>query len=321
MKKNIIIVSGDPNSINSEIIFKTWKKLNKIERKRVFLISSFELIRKQFKKLKYSIKLQKVNNFKDDTKNNHLKIINIDIKFKDPFNVSKDIASNFTLKSLNLAHKLGLQKDVGGIINCAISKDLLGDKFAGVTEYLSAKCKIKNNSEVMLIRNDQFAVSPITTHIDLKSVPRKINKKIIVSKAKTLNSWFKKNNKIKPKIGILGLNPHNAELRKKSEEIKKIIPAIIRLKKLGIDVKGPLVADTVFINEFKNYDAIFGMYHDQVLPPFKTLFKFDAINTTLGLKYLRVSPDHGTAKNLIGKGKANPRSLLNCIKFVDRFGK
>ena len=97
---------------------------------------------------------------------------------------------------------------------------------------------------------------------------------------------FKEKFKRKPRIGIMGLN-HNAELRNDSEE-KKLLFVNIKLKNLGISVKGPYVADTVFINEYKNFDVLVGMYHDQVLAPFKT--KFNAINVTLGLKYLRVSP-------------------------------
>ena len=120
---------------------------------------------------------------------------------------------------------------------------------------------------------------------------------------------------------MLGLNPHNSELRKSSEEIKIIIPAIKELKRKNVKIYGPLVPDTTFIKDFKKYDIILGMYHDQVLTPFKTIFKFDAINVTLGLKYLRVSPDHGTAINLIGKNKANPISLLKCINFINKFGK
>ena len=97
-----------------------------------------------------------------------------------------------------------------------------------------------------------------------------------------------------------------------------IIPSISKLKKRGVNVNGPLVADTIFINEYKNYDLLVGMYHDQVLSPFKALFNFDAINITLGLKYIRVSPDHGTAVNLIGKKRANPSSLINCVNFLDK---
>ena len=83
----------------------------------------------------------------------------------------------------------------------------------------------------------------------------------------------------------------------------------------------PLVSDTIFINDYKKFDVIVGMFHDQVLSPFKALFKFNAINITLGLKYLRVSPDHGVAKNLIGKNIADATSLLQCINFINKFGK
>ena len=131
----------------------------------------------------------------------------------------------------------------------------------------------------------------------------------------------KKKFKKKPKIGILGLNPHNAEMRKNSEEVKTIIPTILKIKKSGIKISGPLVSDTLFIKDYNKYDVIVGMYHDQVITPFKTLFKFDAINITLGLKYLRISPDHGTAVNIMRKKKADPKSLISCINFIDKFGK
>ena len=100
-------------------------------------------------------------------------------------------------------------------------------------------------------------------------------------------------------MAVLGLNPHNAEYSRKSEEKLNIIPAIKLLRKQGIKIQGPLVADTVFIENYKKFNVIIGMYHDQVITPFKTLFKFDAVNITLGLKYFRISPDHGPAKDLI----------------------
>ena len=84
------------------------------------------------------------------------------------------------------------------------------------------------------------------------------------------------------------------------------------------NIFGPMAADSLFINNYKKYDVIVGMYHDQVLIPFKTLFKFDAINITLGLKYIRVSPDHGTAREIIGKNIADNQSLINCVKFINR---
>ena len=317
--KKIILVAGDPNSINSEVIFKCWKKIDNSVKSKIYLIANYKLILKQFKKLKYSIKIIKVKNIHESDKNNKLKIIDIDLKFKNPFNVTSGVASKYIRKSLSFAHKLAVENSNSGIINCAINKKLLSKNNIGVTEFLAKKCNVKNNSEVMLIANEELSVSPITTHINIKQVSSKIKSVSIINKAKTIDLWFKKKFKRKPKIAILGLNPHNGEFKKKSEEIKTIIPSIMKLKKLGLKVKGPLVSDTVFINDYKSYDVIIGMFHDQVLTPFKALFKFNAINITLGLKYLRISPDHGTALDLIGKNKADPTSLLKCINYISKY--
>ena len=117
-------------------------------------------------------------------------------------------------------------------------------------------------------------------------------------------------------LGRLFIYFKEAELKKNSEERKVIIPAIKKLKKQKISVEGPLSGDTAFLNFKKNkFDVLVGMYHDQVLSPFKTLYRFDAVNVTLGLPYIRVSPDHGTGKDIIRKNLANPKSLLQSIKF------
>ena len=142
--KKIIILSGDPNSINSEIIFKSWKKINKSLKKKIYLISNYELIKRQFKILKYKIKIQKVENIDEQKNNDNLKILNVDLKFSNPFNVEKKTASNFVYKSLSLGHKLALnKKNVLGLINCPINKNLLSNRFIGVTEYFAHKCNIK----------------------------------------------------------------------------------------------------------------------------------------------------------------------------------
>ncbi len=321
MKKKIILVSGDPNSINSEIIFKSWKKLSKRIKKNLFLISNCNLLKKQFKKLNYKIQITPVKNISETNDSKKLKVIDTNLNFVDPFKVSKKSSSKFVMESFKKAHKLSLNKNVLGLINCPIDKKLLDKKETGVTELLASYCKIKKNSEVMIIMNNKLMVSPITTHLDIKSVSKNINQKIIINKVTTINNWYKKFFKKKPKIGILGLNPHNSELRTNSEEKKIIIPAINKIKKLGINVKGPLVSDTLFIQNYKNFNVIVGMYHDQVLSPFKTLYKFKAINLTLGLKYIRVSPDHGVAVDKILQKKSNPESLLDCIKFIDDFNK
>ena len=315
--KKILIVAGDPNSINSEIIFKSWLKLNNSIKKKIYVIANYDLIKEQFNELNYSLRLKNVDNLNITGESNELKIINVGLKFHKVFSVEKKNASSYVLNCLDFAHKLALNDDVLGLINCAIDKSLFSKKNIGVTEYLATKCGLSNKSEVMMIKNDQLAVCPITTHLDIKNVSQNIKSKTIITKIKTIQKSLKKLFKKKPKIGVLGLNPHNGELKKKTEEITEIIPAIKYLKNLGFNINGPLAADSVFINDYKNYDIIVGMYHDQVLTPFKTLFKFDAINITLGLKYFRASPDHGVAKNIIKKDKADPVSLIKAIKYVN----
>ena len=319
MKRKIIIFTGDPNSINSEIIHKTWNKLDKKLKKRIYFISNYNLIKSQFKKLKYNTKINKVKNIFDLEGSLNIKIIDVNLKFQNPFSVKKSIASKFIKNSLEVCHNLALKNYTQGFINCPIDKNLLSSrKKIGVTEYLASKCNIKNNKEAMLIYNQKFSVSPLTTHLDIKEISKKITPALIINKIQTLNQWYKKKLKKKPKIAVLGLNPHNAELRKNSEEKRIIIPAIKKLKKSGINIKGPFVSDTFFIDSFKKFDLLIGMYHDQVLTPFKSIYKFDAINITIGLKYIRTSPDHGTAKSMIGKNKANPNSLIKCIDFINK---
>ncbi len=128
MKKKIIIVSGDPNSINSEIIFKCWKKLPRSIKNRIILISNYKLLNDQFKKLKYKIQLEKISNLLENNNKSKLKVFNVDLNYKKSFNVSSNLSANFVIKCLNLAHKLGLDQSVAGIINCPINKKHLKKK-------------------------------------------------------------------------------------------------------------------------------------------------------------------------------------------------
>ena len=121
-----------------------------------------------------------------------------------------------------------------------------------------------------------------------------------------------------PKIAILGLNPHCESIHKISEEEKEIIPAIKFLKKKKINVLGPLSADTFFIKKnIENFDVVIGMYHDQVLTPIKTLFKFKAINITIGLPFVKVTPDHGPNYEMLGQNRSDPKSILYAFDFLN----
>ena len=171
----------------------------------------------------------------------------------------------------------------------------------------------------MLIYNKQLSVSPITTHLPLKDVHKSISKTKIINQVKLIKSFYKKEFNKNPKIAITGLNPHCESNYKTSEEEKIIKPALKYLKKRGFKVSGPFPADTIFLKKIsKKYDVIVGMYHDQVLSPLKTLFEFNAINITLGLPFIRISPDHGPNSSMLGKNLSNPESLIKAIKFFDK---
>ena len=317
MTKPIAIVAGEPNSISSEIIFKSWKLRKQYNHRPFLIIGSINLLNSQKKKLKYKFKIKKINddfNIKD-LNTNMLPVINVNYNQKKPFQKISTNSKKYIFSTFNKAISLIKKNKICGFINCPVSKEkLFGYKKLGVTEFLSKKSKATDN-EVMLIYNKKLSVSPITTHIPLSKVSREINKNKLIKKIKTINNFFKKIIKKKPKIAVLGLNPHNFSGSKESEEKSIIIPAIKAIKK-KINIVGPISPDTSFIFE-KNYkpDVIVGMYHDQVLSVFKTIYKFDAINITLGLPYIRISPDHGIGENILGKNIANPKSLIEAIKF------
>ena len=201
------------------------------------------------------------------------------------------------------------------MLNGHISKkNFLNKKFLGITEYLAYKFNTKEVA--MLIYNKKLSVCPITTHLPLKYVASKINKKMLIEKIKLVNNFYKKFLKIKPSIGVAGLNPHCESVKKFNEDDKILKPLIKSLKRINYKISGPFPADTIFLkNNRKKFDVIIGMYHDQVLTPIKTLFEYDAINITLGLPFKRVSPDHGPNEKMIGKNVSNPLSLIKAINF------
>ena len=320
MKKIIAIISGEPNSINSEIIAKVWKKKNNFGNLNIFIIGNFILLKKQLSVIKYKVGLKKINEVTNQNFKKKLHIYDIPLKFKNPFRISRQNKRRYIEDSFKIALELIDKKKITGLINCAVSKKELSSrkKFIGVTEFL-AKKKGVLGKEAMLIYNNSLSVCPITTHIKLSHVSKNISKKKIVTKTIAVNNFFKRKLKIKPRIGILGLNPHNDELRKKSEEKKIIIPAINYLRKKRVLIHGPISPDTAFLNyKKKGFNVLVGMYHDQVLTPFKAIFKFNAINITVGIPFLRISPDHGIGRDIVKKNKASPESLLESIKFFKK---
>ena len=316
----IIIVGGEPYGIFFEIFFKSKKKINL--RRPVILIASKKLILLQMKKFGYNFKINtidknKINfNLLDKDKIN---LINVDFRFNKIFDKISSKSNSYINQSFEIALKILKEKKCAGLINGPVSKkDFLKGKYLGITEFLANKTN-SEDSFAMLIYNKKISVSPITTHLPLKVVHKFISKNKIINNVKIIVKFYKKYFMKIPKIAVTGLNPHCESNFKSSEEKTSIKPAIKLLLRNGYDVKGPFAADTLFMKEhLKKYDLIIGMYHDQVLTPIKTLFGFQAINITLGLPFIRVSPDHGPNEAMQGKNLSDPKSLIEALKFLDK---
>ena len=320
-RKPILIVTGEPNSVFLELFFKIYKKnIKKKLKTPILLITSKDHLLIQMKYFKYNFKINLIkecdlNRIKFN--NNKINIIDVKYKFNKIFDKISFKSKLYIEKSFEIALNILKKKLAKALINGAISKkNFLDKKYLGITEYLANKTK---NNSVMLIYNNKFSVCPITTHLPLKNVSTNLKKKKIIDSVNKINNFYVNFKKKKPIIAILGLNPHCETINKYSEEKKIIIPAINELKNKKINVKGPFSADTFFTKEnVNNFDIAIGMYHDQVITPMKTIFNFDAINLTLGLPFLRTSPDHGPNEKMIGKNKSNSKSLLYCINFLEK---
>ena len=320
IRKPIIIVAGEPNSIFLEIFFKSLK-IRKYKSTLIIIVSK-ELLCEQMKKLGFSFEINIINkNFNnfDELNNKKINLINVEYKFNDCFEKISIKSNNYIKKSFDIALEIIDKNKLSKFINGPISKKhFLKGKSLGITEYL-AKKTLKKNKVAMLIFNKKLSVSPITTHIALKNVHKNITKQKIYMQVKLIVEFYKQNFTKKPNIAIIGLNPHCESNFKNSEEDLIIMPAIKKLKSKNKLVDGPFPADTIFTEEkLKKFDVVIGMYHDQVLSPMKALFGFDAINITLGLPFVRISPDHGPNSPMLGKNLSNPTSLIEALKFLDK---
>ena len=241
--KNLLIVTAEPKSVFLEIFFKYLNSNDKfIKKKRLVLVGNKKIIDKEAKINNYKKKIYQIYDFRSAIKDK-LNIINVEIKKK---NYKKYISECFK-KSISIIKK---NQDIALINGPVDKKTFLNNKYLGVTEYLAKKTGSKN--PVMLIYNKKISVSPITTHLPIKYVSKHINKNKIIKNVRSINSFYKKKFKKKPRFAILGLNPHCETISKISEEKKIIVPAIAKLKGEMIFIKGPFSADSFFIK--KNID-------------------------------------------------------------------
>jgi 4-hydroxythreonine-4-phosphate dehydrogenase len=224
--------------------------------------------------------------------------------------------------------------DVVGGMACAVvtnpvAKNVLyraGFAEPGHTEFLAklaAELTGVTAMPVMLLWSPELAVVPVTIHLPLSEVPKRLTTELIVETGRVVaRDLHRRFGIARPRLAVAGLNPHAGEEGALGEEDRTLVaPAVARLAAEGIDVRGPLPADTMFHEAArKTYDVALCMYHDQALIPIKTLAFDHAVNVTLGLPFVRTSPDHGTAFDIAGSGRADPSSLIAALKLAARLG-
>jgi len=323
MSKNsnpIIIVAGEPKSVFLELFFKTF---NKFKGSPIILIANKKLLTDHLKLLKLKRAIRNLNDHKKINfkilDNKKINLIDVPLVYNSLKSIKINSCNQYIKKCFDKAIQLLKKNNKFKLINGpVIKKNFLGKKHLGITEYLGSKFNVENNV-VMLIYNKNLSVCPLTTHIPLKNVSKVLSKKRIINHVKKIDFFYKKNFKKRPSFAITGLNPHCESNFSLNEEDKIIKPAVNYLLKQKFNISGPYPADTIFLKKnYKKFDVIIGMYHDQVLTPLKTIFEFDAINITLGLPFIRVSPDHGPNISMFGKNKSNPTSLIRSIEFLNK---
>jgi 4-hydroxythreonine-4-phosphate dehydrogenase len=229
------------------------------------------------------------------------------------------------IRAIDRAVDLTLAGEASAVVTNPIQKETLyaaGFAHEGHTDYLAALAHARGHAAepVMMLANAFVRVVPVTVHIPLKDVPGRLTREAIVTQGRIVARHLRDCGFAEPRLAVTGLNPHAGEGgRMGREEIDVIAPAIAQLRAEGLSVQGPLPADTAFHEEARaGYDAILCMYHDQALIPVKALDFHGGVNCTLGLPFIRTSPDHGTALALAGTGKARPDSLIAALRLAAR---
>ena len=315
---NFISISiGDIDGIGIEIIIRLWKK-NKIKNFVVF--SNLNIFNNYLQKYKTKLSLNLID------QNTFFNVQKLENKFNIFSFKAKNEIEN-TMNSLKISYQFTKKYNFKGLLTLPLNKEkIIKNKFkdfTGHTEYLEKIDKVKL-SNMIFIKNKIF-FSTITTHIRIQKVSSHIRSEdFILNKIKSLFKSLKNDFNIKkPKVLISGLNPHSGENGAiGDEEIRFIKPVVKHLKKINFDIQGPASADSMITKiTIKSFHCFLFMYHDQALIPFKYISKNTGINFTSNLSIIRVSPDHGTAYDIVGKNKADVKSILNCFRMINKISK
>ncbi len=227
-----------------------------------------------------------------------------------------DVSGSYALKSIDAAIAAAQLGSVDAIVTAPINKHNIADTIEGFTGHTGYLASALGNEVLMVLTSEQLKVATVTGHIPVSSVAESLTEEAIINALSILKASLKRDfGKIKPTIAVLGLNPHAGEMGTIGKEEQEIIaPAIAKSQSKDSIIKGPFPADGFFGQGFDmKFDAVLGMYHDQVLIPFKAIAMGTGTNFTAGLEIVRTSPDHGTAMNVAGKGVADENSFRGSL--------
>jgi len=307
---------GDINGIGIEIILKTFLDKRMLDFCTPIIFGSAKVISTYKKNMNINVAFNGIKHIEKAIpgKINILNLWNEDIEIN--LGTPTAISGKYAFKSLEAATKSLANGEIDVLVTAPINKDNIQSedfKFPGHTEYLESKL---NGVSLMILMTDTLRIGLITGHIPVSQVAETISPELIEKKVEILYTTLVQDFAInKPKIAILGLNPHcgdNGVIGSEDDEIIK--PTIAKLQNEGKLVYGPFAADSFFGSKnYQNFDAILAMYHDQGLTAFKTLSFGEGVNFTAGLDKVRTSPDHGTAYDLVGKDVANINSFREAV--------
>ena len=318
---------GEPSGIGPEVILKSWLNRHQANLPIFFVIGRLEIIKKTAQKLQLDIPVTSISHPHEALSvfQEYLPVLEIEGEDDFEFGSPSPKTASLVLGAIKTAVDLIIQSKAAGLVTAPIHKAILyeaGFTCPGHTEYLAELCHENTGNHiapVMMLASDYLRVVPLTIHIPLEKVPTAITADLIQSTCHKIFHSLKMDFGIPaPRIAVAGLNPHAGEEGGMGLEEKNIIaPALENLQKLGMDIQGPLPADTMFHQSARNqYDAALCMYHDQALIPIKTLDFEGGVNVTLGLPIVRSSPDHGTALNIAGQNMAQETSMINALKLA-----
>ncbi|MEQ9347840.1 MAG: 4-hydroxythreonine-4-phosphate dehydrogenase PdxA [Thalassospira sp.] len=320
----IALTIGEPGGIGPELALKAWLQRKDAGIEPFCLLSPLNIVENAIKQAGTDVPFKLVSDI-TETRDVFAEALPVlAIENADAIAVS-GVASaktaNIVINSITEAVALTRRGAASAVVTNPIQKSALyeaGFKHPGHTEFL-AELAGPGTIPVMMLANSKLRVVPLTIHIALSDVPTQLTAELIIKRCQITASALKRDFGIEhPRLAIAGLNPHAGEDGAMGcEEQTIMVPAIRALRDLGIDVIGPLPADTMFHEEAReNYDVALCPYHDQALIPVKTLDFHGGVNITLGLPFIRTSPDHGTALNIAGKGIARPDSLIAALKMA-----